>query len=246
MPILLLFDAAPEFVLSAAGLEAAVGSKGSVKELSGGGIRKLEIVSDGLSFFISYHGAEKTASRLYNCDLSHVFTEQPAYGLSAIGIAYGNHIIGGKHTKAINQAILRLARNLGEYFSASTIIWLPAPVHCEFTFFKQITSQYEDGGPFPVLAQIAISESFNNILITSGLIYFAGQEIKLNTSKGYDPNAAMKTLVRIAHDIASNGKIDNFLITEGLTSGEIITFSPLENQNIVEITISEEEQKPPR
>lgn len=59
MPILLLFDAAPEFVLTAAGLEEAIGSKGSVQELSGGGIRKLEIISDGLSFFISYHGAEK-------------------------------------------------------------------------------------------------------------------------------------------------------------------------------------------
>ena len=246
MPILILFDAAPEFTLTVAELESAVGYQANVKQPSGGGLRKLEVVADGLSFYISFHNAEKTKALLGNCDFSNIFTGQPKSGVSAISISYGHHILSGKHTKTINRAILRLGRILGSHVAASTIVWLPADVHCDFTFFTLTALQYEDGGPFPVLAQIAITESANGIFTTTGLAYFAQQEIKLITSESYDSAKAMKRLVRIAHDVATNGKIDNYMICEGLASDEIISFSPLEGQNIVEITISEEGEKPPR
>ena len=99
--------------------------------------------------------------------------------------------------------------------------------------------------PIPALVQIGIAETESGMFETTGLDYFAGQEVRLNAPTGYAANEAVKRLVRIAHDIASNGKIDNEIETSGLVAGESLLFRPSEDHRYLDVSISKAEEKRP-
>lgn len=202
------------------------------------GIEAIEAVLAGLSFTLTYHRAEEARQFFSEGKWDPIFYSPPKQPLPAIGISLSDHIISAKHDSTVNRTLLQLARIIGEALEAKSVVWQPAKLHIGFEYFAEATRQYSDGGPFPVLVQIAISESADGIFQTSGLSYFSGQEMRLSAPLDYPPNQVIKRLVRIAHDIASNGKIDTPIETEGFVPGEMLSLTPSSDLAFVDIAIA--------
>jgi len=198
---------------------------------------QMEAMIGGMSFALIHYSPEEIDEGLTIADFDHIFCEPTDQKLSGIGIALGEHIISAKHSETINRALLQLTRCVGQSIKATAIVWRPAQLQIGFDYFTGATDHYIEGGPFPVLAQIAISKTAEGSFLTSGLSYFSGQEVTINTPAGYAPNEVVKRLVRIAHDIATNGKIKESMETDGFISGESLSLIPRQDGQLVEIVI---------
>lgn len=204
---------------------------------------KLEAMIGGMSFSLIHLDTSKIDQTFMISDMDHIFCAPLSKKIPGIGIALGEHIMSAKHSKTVNRALLQLARHVGQSLNAASIVWQPAQLHIGFDYFVGATDHYIAGGPFPVLAQIAISETAKGQFQTSGLSYFSDQEIRISAPAGYAPNEVIKRLVRIAHDIATNGKIETKTTTDGFISGETLFLNPQDNGQSVEVIISASETR---
>lgn len=198
---------------------------------------RLDAMIGGMTFILTRHSAENIHQDFPMADLEFIFYEPSEKKLSGIAISHGEHIASAKHSGTVNRALLQLAKHVGQAIEAASIIWRPAQLQIGFDYFIGATDHYISGGPFPVLAQIAISETTEGLFQTSGLSYFSEQEIRISAPPGYAPNEVVKRLVRIAHDIATNGKIDTKIETEGFVQGEKLSITPHKDREFVDVAI---------
>lgn len=204
---------------------------------------QVEAMIGGMSFTLIHYSAKEIEQDLAISDLTHIFYEPTEQKLPGIGIALGKHIKSAKHSGTINRALLQLTRYVGQSIKATAVVWRPAQLQIGFDYFTGATDHYIEGGPFPVLAQIAISKTTKGSFLTSGLSYFSGQEVTINTPAGYAPNEVVKRLVRIAHEIATNGKIKESMETDGFIAGESLSLVPRDDGQLVEIIIVPNESR---
>lgn len=197
-----------------------------------------KIITDGMVFELDLFSEEETGNILkQNCGAT-LFGSAAEQGSAGIGLWLGDHLENGRHLPSINRTLLKVAQILGQAVSATHICWLPARQSIDFAHFEEAVADYLAGGPTPILIQIAITKNPNNRLQTRGLSYFSNQEITLAETPNLSESEALKRLVRISHDIAINGKIDNVLEVDGLDKGEKITFKPSRNASELAVEIS--------
>jgi len=199
------------------------------------GLDRHEIIMDGMAFELKQFNEAETENILQQNSGATLFGSAAIQGSMGIGLWLGEHLKSGRHLPSINRALLGIAKILGQAVSATHICWRPARHSIDFGHFEEAVDDYLAGGPTPVLIQIAITKNQNNALQTHGLNYFSNQEITLAETSNMSESEAIKRLVRISHDIAINGKIDNALEVDGLNKGEKITFRP--SQNLSELTV---------
>ncbi len=237
LPLLIMADIPPTFRLADLSVSGKMSEGISLTPSQYQSRDRLEVMTGGMGFELIHYSAEEISQNLSIADLEHIFCEAPEKRLAGIGIKPGKDIGAARHSDTVNRALLKLARYVGQSVNARTIVWRPAGLHVGFDYFVGSTDHYISGGPFPVLSQIAISETAKGEFETSGLSYFSGQEIRITSPDGYEPNEVVKRLVRIAHDIATNGKIEKKIETDGFVRGEKLLITPQTDGSMVEVAI---------
>ena len=236
-PLLLMVPVADTFRLSNLSLPDEIASRVRLNHSKYPDLDVTEAVVGGMSFTLTHHVTKDVFGLFAVKKLNHIFCSAPESPMPAIGIALSDHIANARHDSSVNRTVLELAWIIGEALNATSVIWQPAKLHIGFEYFSEASHQYITGGPFPVLIQIAISENPKGTFHTYGLSYFSGQEIRLSAPANYPPNQVIKRLVRIAHDIATNGKIESQTEAQGFVPDETLTLNPSEDLGIVDIKI---------
>lgn len=236
-PLLLIVPVADTFRLSDLILPEEITARVTLNHAKYADLDMLEAIVGGMSFTLTHHVKQDAFQNFSTQKLNHIFCNAPEQQMPAIGVALSDHIANAKHDSTVNRTFLELARIIGEALNATSVIWQPAKLHIGFEYFVEASDQYITGGPFPVLIQIAISESPKGTFHTSGLSYFSGQEMRLSAPATYPARQVIKRLVRIAHDIATNGKIDTPTEAQGFVPGETLSLNPSADHHIVDIEI---------
>ncbi len=193
------------------------------------GLNQFEVIANGIAFELQLFDEVETKNVLQENCTETLFGSAPKPGTKSIAVSLSDNLISGRHLPTINRALLAIAKLLGREVSASHISWLPAQQSIAFEHFEEAVDDYLAGGPVPVLIQIAIIKSPDGNLQTWGLKYFSDQEIILQPAPDMNDSEAIKRLVRISHDIAVNGRIDNELEADGIAKGERISYKPSSN-----------------
>ncbi|WP_108810237.1 hypothetical protein [Sphingorhabdus sp. Alg231-15] len=242
-PLLILADLPPSFRLTDLKLSEEASQIISLSRFRHQDLDGWAAIIAGMTFTILLQSADEVAQTIAITDCDHIFCKSPDTVLSGVAIALGEHIGSAKHDETVNRALLQLARHVGQSVDASSVIWRPAGLNIGFEYFAGATDHYAAGGPFPVLAQIAISKTRDHIFQTSGLSYFSDQEIRLSAPADLASNEVVRRLVRLAHDIAIDGKIEQPVETDGLVAGERLSFTPSDDGQIVDIAIVAEDPR---
>lgn len=153
---------------------------------------------------------------------------------SALEIGLSGHVEGGERVPAIVQALLGFARKVGLEVDATATIWHPANLVSGFKYFSQAVSAYLAGGAFPVLALINFRNMPRGLITSGGLDMLAGQELQVecgNMAEG----EMMRRIVRVVHDIATNGPICRHIILDGLDVNERVDLEPDHDSNLVKM-----------
>ncbi|VAW04723.1 hypothetical protein MNBD_ALPHA04-1722 [hydrothermal vent metagenome] len=236
-PLILLAELPKDFQLSDLNLSGKNGERILFNTQKYSDLEVIEAILDGMAFTLTHLTRDETHQNLEIEKLSKIFCKTPRYTVSGIAISLGDNLSGGGHITPVNRALLELGYMIGQDIQAQAIIWVPANQLVGFDYFGEATRQYVDGGPLPILVQVAIKDNEDQSFQTTGLSYFAGQEIFLSAPEEYTSSDTIKRLVRIAHDIATNGRIDNEVETDGLVDGERISFTPDAEKKRVHVKI---------
>jgi hypothetical protein len=138
------------------------------------------------------------------------------------------------HPKPIIQACLSEAAAFGSYLGAAAMYWKPAKIVSGFGFFNKSLADFEKGGAFPILSTVHFEIGAADIVRTSGLAWFCGQEFEFHYTD-LTVAKAMRRCVRLAHDMILNGPFVRIETVPGLERDEILEISPSDDLSLVRV-----------
>lgn len=192
-----------------------------------------EIVYCGVTFILSI--TEEIDSLV---PLKAVFCNiDPVQIRCGLNIGLGGHVAGGERVPAIVQALLGIAQKIGDSSNAVAAIWNPARVVSGFEYFQQAVAEYLGGGAFPVLALVNFKSVSGGVIATTGLATLCGQELSIQCGQ-MDESDTMRRVVRVVHDMATNGPVIDHVRLDGLEHGETLTLEPVSGTVLLTMTTS--------
>lgn len=200
-------------------------------------LEMVEVIVHAMPFLLSRLTALETGQQITAGRCEPLACDLPSAGESAIGIALGDNLTSAKHLPEVNGRLLLLGKWIGESLAATTVGWLPSRRLISFASYAEGVDQYLADGRFPSFFQTCFSEVRSGHFVTSGLHYFADQEIRLTAPVDYSLVMVTECLVRIIEDIAAHGKIDRPARSAGMFRGETLIYTPSDYLGHVDISI---------
>jgi hypothetical protein len=144
---------------------------------------------------------------------------------SAISLKLGATVASGQNVPAVIRALLVLGEALGSALNSKAAFWQPASVVSGFSYYAETVRQYENGAAFPCLVSIAFDTSTDENIRTKGLAWLSGQELVFERGQLL-VNEAMRYVVRLVHDIATNGAVETVMDVPGMNDSERLILTP--------------------
>ena len=180
------------------------------------------LLFSGVSFSYALQASPAPAATHHifcNADLSDI--------QSAVHIDLGPAVASGRVVPAIVKAMLELGDVLGGNLDIKAVFWSPAAVASGYDYYAEAVAQYAEGAAFPALLCVGFDMSMNAIVQTTGLAWLCDQELTF-THPQLPVHEAMRYVVRLVHDLATQGAYDRALELPGLHADEVVvvTLSP--------------------
>jgi hypothetical protein len=144
---------------------------------------------------------------------------------------------GGARVAPIAKALLTFGAMIARQLSAKAVMWTPAKIISDPTFFAENVENYAKGEIFPVLVTVDFDYADEERkLVSSGLEWFAGQEIELGGGDllGQD---LVRRAVRLVHDISTNGAVDTHQRIPDIDADKLIELTPQPESNVLRCEI---------
>jgi hypothetical protein len=191
------------------------------------------IIHQGIAFDVQVTGALREF-----CPVNRVFCDaDPSAHTAIFAIDLSDNVKGGEVVAGIIKALLSLCQKIGEALGAVAVYWRPADIVSGFGYFTQAVRGYDGGGVFPVLALIHFDSSNAASITSKGLAYLCEQEIAFSPGS-MSTQEAMRRVVRVAHDLATNGPVRSPIELLGMEAGERLLLAPDHTRRILNVQIS--------
>ncbi|MFN3452164.1 MAG: hypothetical protein ACK4ZE_08385 [Sphingorhabdus sp.] len=145
--------------------------------------------------------------------------------MSALHIDLGPAVASGRTVPAIVQLLLELGEVLGRHLHIKAVFWSPAAVVSGYAYFAEAVAQYAQGAAFPALLCVGFETSKTGIVQTTGLAWLCGQELTFEHAP-LPTHEAMRYVVRLVHDLATQGAYDCEIELPGLKANEAVVVTP--------------------
>ncbi|MEY3623394.1 MAG: hypothetical protein RLZZ407_953 [Pseudomonadota bacterium] len=159
-----------------------------------------------------------------NADLSDIH--------SAVHIDLGPAVASGRIVPAIVQVMLELGGVLGRNLGIKAVFWSPAAVVSGYDYYAEAVAQYAQGAAFPALLCVGFDMSTIAIVETTGVAWLCDQELTFAHAQ-LPAHEAMRYVVRLVHDLATQGAYDRALELPGLNADEVVVVTPSPDQGKV-------------
>ncbi|MBB3956252.1 hypothetical protein [Novosphingobium sediminicola] len=192
----------------------------------------LELLSSGLTFDL--------------CGLSGgVAAPQVAvrYGVAAdtdldhsawLRLAPGAHLSGGRSQLPVVRVMAGVVLALLDLPDAMGVAWGPARTVMSTEHFRRIIPGWLKGGAFPALGLTALSRDAAGGVVSEGLSFFTGLELRIEPLLAKQPGLAGKIAVRLIHSLVEGWTVKEPTEVEG-PEGEILGVIPEENGKILRV-----------
>jgi hypothetical protein len=151
---------------------------------------------------------------------------------SAVHIDLGPAVASGRTVPAIVQVMLELGEVLGRNLGIKAVFWYPADVVSGYDYYAEAVAQYAEGAAFPALLCVGFDMSTIGIVETTGLAWLCDQELSF-THAQLPAHEAMRYVVRLVHDLATQGAYDRAFELPGLHADEVVVVTPSPDQGKV-------------
>jgi hypothetical protein len=132
--------------------------------------------------------------------------------------------------------MLELGDVLGRNLGIKAVFWSPADVVSGYDYYADAVAQYAEGAVFPALLCVSFDMSTIGIMQTTGLAWLCDQELTFTHPK-LPAHEAMRYVVRLVHDLATQGAYDHALELPGLYVDEVVVVTPSPDQGTVNASL---------
>jgi hypothetical protein len=154
-----------------------------------------------------------------------------------LSVKLSEDLAGGERVAPIARALLVFGARIARQLSAQAVMWTPAKIISDPTFFAENVENYARGEIFPVLVTVDFDyEDAERKLLSTGLEWFAGQEIELGGS-GLQGQDLVRRAVRLVHDISTNGAVDTHQRIPDIDADKLIELTPQPENNVLRCEI---------
>jgi len=167
----------------------------------------LEVLAAGLAFDLcglSPAISEPMPDIAHYYGLPDVF-EADAY--EVVTLHPGAHLAGGENLLPVVRAMVGVASVLTALPGAAAVIWHPARTAIGPANFARMVAGWLAGGAFPALGLTALQPTPEGGLISEGLAFFTGQELRIEPISGMDMSGLGKIAVRLIHRMVESAKV---------------------------------------
>jgi hypothetical protein len=130
------------------------------------------------------------------------------------------------------RSMLELGGVLGRNLGIKAVFWSPAAVVSGYDYYAEAVAQYAEGAAFPALLCVGFDMSTTGVVETNGLGWLCDQELTF-THAQLPAHEAMRYVVRLVHDLATQGAYDRALELPGLHADEVVVVTPNPDQGTV-------------
>ena len=144
----------------------------------------------------------------------------------ALSLHCGPHLDQGAHTVPVIRTMMGVATMLVPHLPGLTALaWGPARTLIGPDFFVSSMSAWLAGGAFPALGLTAFTPEPDGSLVSEGLAFFTGQEVRLRPDVANDRAAGARLGIRLVNQLVGQSKVGAAETIVG-PSGERLRLAP--------------------
>ncbi|WDF71223.1 hypothetical protein [Novosphingobium sp. KACC 22771] len=195
----------------------------------------LELLSSGLTFDLSgLAGGGSAPDIAMRYDISAVTDLDHSAWLR---LAPGAHLSGGGRQLPVVRAMAGVVLGLLKLPGAAGVAWGPARTVMSAEHFCRIVPAWLNGGAFPALGLTALRRDEEGNIVSEGLSFFTGLELRIEPILADQPGLAGKIAIRLIHSLVDGWTVKEPVEVEG-PGGEILGLTPEENGKILRICLA--------
>lgn len=161
----------------------------------------LELVAQGLAFDVSGL-AEAPPQAPPTVRHRAGLGDEPLDGFAAVVVRPGRHLQAAANLLPVVRVQAAIAARLAGLPGARAVCWLPAATAIAPDAFATTVAAWLAGGPFPALAFTALVADPDGTVRSSGLSFFAGQELRIEPHPGRPARESARIAVRLIDELA--------------------------------------------
>jgi hypothetical protein len=232
-PLVLLFDQPLADLRQQLQLLVASSDDLAVEMSSDQSFLSAKVQQGGVGFDVIWSEAQPVLSGYRSVFFSTVVPRKSVL----LSVNLTEDLAGGARVAPIAKALLTFGAMIARQLSAKAVMWTPAKIISDPIFFAENVENYAKGEIFPVLVTVDFDyEDDERKLVSTGLEWFAGQEIELGGS-GLHGQDLVRRAVRIVHDIGTNGAIASHQRVPDLDPDNVIEMTIQTGSNVLRCEI---------
>ena len=196
----------------------------------------LEILASGLAFdLVGLAPAQSSRPpEAHFCfGLSRKDAEAPC---EAITLLPGPHLQGGGSAMMpVVRTMAGLVADFARHLPVKAVCWHPAGTWMDPQYFARTIENWLSGGPFPSLGLTAIEQIGEQGVRSTGLAFFTGQEVELESHPDQPMAEAVKLAIRVIDFLVGEGPLDAVTELQG-PAGELLVAEPSEDGRLVRVS----------
>ncbi|NNC59066.1 MAG: hypothetical protein HKO05_03635 [Erythrobacter sp.] len=171
-------------------------------------------------------------------DITRWLGSQPEGSLipgSHIGLGLGPHIRAGQALLPILRGLLKVAVDLaGSFEDCAGVCWLASRMAADPKSLESMIAGGNGTGPLPISWLMATHDTAEGHVVTEGLAYFSGQELRIRSGIAQDTSEAALLALRLANQVIHMGGLEG---SERFTGpdGLVLTLEPSGDGGLIDV-----------
>jgi len=120
----------------------------------------------------------------------------------------GPHLEGGRGMMPVVRMLAGLGVELAQLQGVAAVCWNPARSWMAPAFFRKVVADWLAGGPFPALGLTTLHRDAEGAMVSIGLGFLVGQDLRFDPGSGLHPAALARIAVRLIHALVENGALE--------------------------------------
>ncbi len=194
----------------------------------------IEVLANGLTFDL--RGLAPAAGSPAP-ELAHAYGFPAVADLPAgewLDISVGSHLAGGQNLLPVVRAMAGVALALLALPDVAAVAWRPARTVLSPDYFRRALGAWLAGGAFPAPGLAALLRDPSGAMLSEGLRFFTGQELRIDPILARNPAQAGKIAIRLIHSLVSGWSVPSPAEIAG-PEGERLGVEPADNGRVLRV-----------